>query len=100
MLNIKFPLRNIHKEQTIAEIIDLFPKKKFVLIGDNTQHDLSIYLNAATQFPEKIRYIIIRKVVDKKDDETIIEKAKNTLKNYSTEIFYADEFSFEFSFLN
>ena len=97
-LNIKFPLRNIHKDQTIAEIIDLFPNKQFVLLGDNTQHDLAIYLNAATKFPERIRYIIIRKVVEKKDDEAAIEKARETLKQYPTEIFYANEFSVDFSF--
>jgi phosphatidate phosphatase APP1 len=96
--NIKFPLRNIHKDETLAELIDLFPGKKFVLIGDNTQHDLAIYLNAAQKYPKNIRYIIIRKVVEKQGDDIVIAKAKETLKNSITEIFYAKEFSVEFSF--
>jgi phosphatidate phosphatase APP1 len=96
--NIKFPLRNIHKDETLAELLDLFPRKKFVLIGDNTQHDLAIYLNAAQKYPKNIRYIIIRKVVEKQDDELAIAKAKEVLKNSITEIFYAKEFSVEFSF--
>jgi phosphatidate phosphatase APP1 len=98
--NIKFPLRNIHKDETLAEILDLFPEKKFVLIGDNTQHDLAIYLNAAAKYPKNIRYIIIRKVVEKKDDEAVIAKAKETLQGSMTEIFYAKEFSVNFSFTN
>jgi phosphatidate phosphatase APP1 len=96
--NVKFPLRNIHKDETLAELIDLFPRKKFVLIGDNTQHDLAIYLSAAQKFPASIRYIIIRKVVEKKDDEIAIAKAKEALKNSITEIFYAKELSIDFSF--
>jgi phosphatidate phosphatase APP1 len=98
ILNIKFPLRNIHKDETLAELLDLFPEKKFVLIGDNTQHDLAIYLNAAEKYRQNIRYIIIRKVVEKRNDDLVIAKAKEALKNSITEIFYAKELSVDFSF--
>jgi phosphatidate phosphatase APP1 len=96
--NIKFPLRNIHKDETLAELLDLFPGKKFVLIGDNTQHDLAIYLSVAQKYPTNIRYIIIRKVVEKEDDVLALAKAREALKNSMTQIVYAKEFSVDFSF--
>jgi phosphatidate phosphatase APP1 len=96
VMNIKFPAKNIHKNSTLEEILTLFPEKKFILMGDNTQHDLSIYLSAAEKFSEKIRYIIIRKVVHKKADETLIAKAREKLKGSNIRFYYADEFPSSF----
>jgi phosphatidate phosphatase APP1 len=98
MRNIKFPLRNIHKEQTLKNLLALFPQKKFVLMGDNTQYDLLIYLTAAEQFPDNIKYIVIRKVVDKKSDDTLIEKHANQLKINNTTLYYSEKFPFHFQF--
>jgi phosphatidate phosphatase APP1 len=97
IMNIKFPPKNIHKTTTLEEILTLFPDKKFVLMGDNTQHDLSIYLSVAVKFGERIRCIIIRKVVDRHADQAVIEKAKETLSKNNIALYYADEFpkSFE-----
>lgn len=92
IMNIKFPPKNIHKTSTLEEILTLFPEKKFVLMGDNTQYDLSIYLSAAEKFKGRIRYIIIRKVVEKKADETLIAMARETLKANNIGFYYADEF--------
>jgi phosphatidate phosphatase APP1 len=97
--NIKFPLRNIHKEQTLKDILVLFPRKKFVLMGDNTQHDLSIYLEAAAQFPQHIRYIIIRKVINnKREDEALLQKYEAKLKENNIRLYYADQFPYDISF--
>lgn len=98
IFNIKFPLRNIHKEQMIVNIISLFPEKKFVLMGDNTQHDLSIYLAAAEKYPTNIRYILIRKVVDRKADLTLIRKTEPKLKANGITLYYSVEFPEEFRF--
>jgi phosphatidate phosphatase APP1 len=97
IMNIKFPPKNIHKTTTLDEIFTLFPDKKFVLMGDNTQHDLSIYLSTAEKFGERIRCIIIRKVVDRVADQAAIDKAKETLTKNNIALYYADEFpkSFE-----
>ena len=90
--NIKFPLRNIHKEQTLEEILSLFPDKKFVLMGDNTQHDLAIYLKAAEKFPDKISSIVIRKVIHQKEDQVLIKKNINKLNADNIKLYYAEEF--------
>jgi phosphatidate phosphatase APP1 len=97
VMNVKFPPKNIHKVTTLEELLSLFPEKKFILMGDNTQHDLSIYLTAAEKFSERIQYIIIRKVIEKKSDALLIEKSRMKLKENKVGFYYADEFpdSFE-----
>ena len=92
VMNVKIPPKNIHKTSMLEEILSMFPEKKFILMGDNTQHDLSIYLTAAEKYYESIRYIIIRKVVERKSDEVLIAKAKEKLKKNNITIYYADEF--------
>lgn len=92
VMNIKFPPANTHKISTLEELLTLFPEKKFILMGDNTQHDLTIYLSMAEKFGNSIQYIIIRKVVEKKADDLLIEKAKEKLKVNNVGLYYADEF--------
>lgn len=93
--NRKFPLLSIHKEETIAAIIELFPTKKMVLVGDNTQQDLSIYLEAAKKYPGRIATIIIAKVVRRMEDERLIDSYKDVLANgvrlvYSEKVLYTE----------
>jgi phosphatidate phosphatase APP1 len=96
VMNVKIPPRNIHKTTTLEEILSLFPEKKFILMGDNTQHDLSIYLTAAEKYSKSIRSIIIRKVVERKSDETLINKARERLKDSKIGFYYAAEFPHAF----
>ena len=91
-MNVKFPPKNIHKVTTLEELLAMFPEKKFILMGDNTQHDLPIYLTAAEKFSDQVQYIIIRKVVEKKSDELLIEKSREKLKETKVGFYYADEF--------
>jgi len=46
----------------IARILNVFPNQQFVLIGDNSQQDPSIYTSVATKYPQKIFAIFIRNV--------------------------------------
>ena len=92
VMNVKFPPKGIHKTITMEEILGLFPGKKFILMGDNTQQDVSIYLSAAEKFRDSIRCIIIRRVIDKKSDEVLIAKAQGHLKANGIRFYYADEF--------
>lgn len=92
VMNIKFPPQNTHKTNTLEEILTMFPGKKFILMGDNTQHDVSIYLTVAEKYSSSIQYIIIRKVVEKKSDEALIIKASEKLAQNNIGFYYADEF--------
>lgn len=94
--NIKFPFRNVHKQKTLDDILKMFPDKKIVLMGDNTQNDLPIYLEASEKFPENVQYILIRKVIEKKSDEALIQKHTNLLKKNNIKLHYSDSFPREF----
>jgi phosphatidate phosphatase APP1 len=73
--------KHSHKMNTLSKIMELFPNKKFVLLGDNTQKDLSIYLRLADMFPDRIRYIIIRKVREREKDLPVLHQARERLQN-------------------
>ena len=92
VMNVKIPPKNTHKVTTLEELLHLFPDKRFILMGDNTQQDVPIYLSAAEKFGDRIQFIIIRKVVKKKSDEAIIAKAREKLKQNNIAFYYADEF--------
>jgi phosphatidate phosphatase APP1 len=94
LLNIKFPPKNIHKSTTLEELFLLFPEKKFVLMGDNTQHDLSIYLSMVEKFGRSIKSIIIRRVVEKREDLELIQKSSAALQTNGIQLYYADQFRF------
>ena len=72
--------REIHKTRMLQEILQMFPKKRYFLLGDNTQLDLKIYLKIAEQYPNNIRYIIIRKVLGKSHSESYLNETTERLK--------------------
>ena len=81
-----------HKMTMLSKIMELFPNKKYVLIGDNTQKDLTIYLDLAEEYPDKIRYIIIRKVRERKSHDMVLAEAKVTLAKHNIGLYYEEEF--------
>jgi phosphatidate phosphatase APP1 len=96
LFNLKFPPKNVHKTTILEELMDFLPDKKFVLMGDNTQYDLSIYLSMVQKFGHRINSIIIRKVVSRAEDRSIIENARELLKQHDIQLYYADEFPIPF----
>jgi len=58
---------NITVDQKIAQISSIlknFPKRDFILIGDSGERDPEVYRNIADRFPDQIKEIIIRDVID------------------------------------
>jgi len=53
-----------YKIEQINNIIDRYPKHRFVLIGDSGEHDPEVYANIYTLFPNNIKSILIRAVPD------------------------------------
>lgn len=84
--------KNVHKRTMLEKIFELFPDKKYILMGDNTQHDLPIYLEFARLYPNNIRYIIIREVGRKRGDIVLVEKAKEEFSKYNIGLYYDKEF--------
>jgi phosphatidate phosphatase APP1 len=51
-----------HKTLAIEEILDTYPKLRFVLSGDSGEQDPEIYAEIVRRYPERIRAIYIRAV--------------------------------------
>jgi len=84
--------RNAHKLGTLENLMRIFPERKYILVGDNTQHDLSIYLQTAQKFPENIRHIVIRKVYEAETDVDLFGTAKEKLSKLNIQFHYAGSF--------
>jgi phosphatidate phosphatase APP1 len=56
-----------HKQDKIKRLMTLFPKLKFILIGDSGQRDTEIYRQTLHQFPDRILAVYIRKIGEKDD---------------------------------
>lgn len=54
------------KQKEIIDILNAYPTKQFVLIGDGGEHDADIYIEIAQQFPNRIKAIYLRSVKHKK----------------------------------
>lgn len=55
----------------VARILNTFPNQQFVLLGDNSQKDPTIYAAIAKKNPGKVYAVYIRNVNAKKANETI-----------------------------
>ncbi|MCB2207259.1 MAG: DUF2183 domain-containing protein [Bacteroidetes bacterium] len=64
---------HLHKLESIKALLNFFPDIPFVLIGDSSQRDPEIYMQAVSEFPGRIKIIYIRAVGSKQK----IEKTKN-----------------------
>ena len=57
-----FMSRKRNKYNTIKSIFRMFPRRRFILIGDSGEKDPEIYGKIARKFPGQIRRIFIRRV--------------------------------------
>lgn len=88
----KFPSKELHKLTSLNQLIRFFPSKEFILIGDNTQHDLDIYLRMAEKFPQNIKYIIIRKVINRPADDEVVVYITKKLNEQGIILYYGNDF--------
>jgi phosphatidate phosphatase APP1 len=68
-----------HKAFAIRELLDTYPSLPFLLIGDSGEHDLSLYLEAARQYPGRVPVILIRNVSPLHARETLQRKAEENV---------------------
>lgn len=68
-----------HKKETIEKLFKVFPKRKFILVGDSGENDPEIYAYLSRKYPDKVLLIIIRNITDE-DKESLrfkeIDKSK------------------------
>ena len=51
-----------HKKRELNRLVEEFPTIKWVLIGDDGQHDEAIYADVSTRFPDRIAAVAIRQL--------------------------------------
>ena len=65
-----------HKFEKIKHILEFYPNLKYVLLGDDSQHDPFLYETICKIFPVTVKAIYIRKTGNQEK-----EKVSNVLKN-------------------
>jgi phosphatidate phosphatase APP1 len=58
----RLPSRKRGKRRTIERIMDDFPARRFVLVGDSGERDPEVYVSVARRRPRQVAGIIIREV--------------------------------------
>ncbi|GAB5373530.1 hypothetical protein AAMO2058_001760300, partial [Amorphochlora amoebiformis] len=63
-LGLRSRSKNItnHKHSMVTTIINAFPERKFILVGDSGEKDPMIYANIAEHFPNQVEKVYIRRV--------------------------------------
>jgi phosphatidate phosphatase APP1 len=89
---VKSSERDSHKNKMLDQILNFFPDKRYFLVGDNTQNDLRIYLKAAAHHPEKVRHIIIRKVLRNAHEESFLKETIHKLQASNIGFYYGEDF--------
>lgn len=78
--------RNHHKKNSIKKILQLFPGKPLVLIGDSGQKDIEIYQSVCCEFPKHIKAVIIRDIHKRRRNQNL-EKFKTTIIGLSIPVY-------------
>lgn len=74
-----------YKLNTIRQMIEFYPDKPFILIGDSSQEDPEIYAELTALYPKRIQAVYIRNVTrNPKRPESIKELAKRVVEAGST----------------
>ena len=50
------------KWPSLVQILEAFPEREFILVGDTTSHDPSLYAECQRRFPDRIRRIVLREI--------------------------------------
>ena len=51
-----------HKEQSLQRLVDEFPNLKWILVGDDGQHDEDLYRNFVVTHPSRVAAVAIRQL--------------------------------------
>jgi len=73
---------NGHKKASIEFLLRFFPQKKFILVGDNGQKDMEIYLEIVSKFHDRIKGVMIRKL-SYINNEKSIQNFEQQIRNFN-----------------
>lgn len=77
------------KIRAIGKLLDNFPYRKFILVGDSTESDPEIYAQFARSHPNQVHHIVIRNVKDRPMDRHRIKKVLSGLDRSQWTVFNA-----------
>jgi phosphatidate phosphatase APP1 len=60
----RFPSRKRAKRRAIERIMDDFPDRRFLLVGDSGERDPEVYVEVARRRPEQVHGVLIRRLDD------------------------------------
>lgn len=80
--------KNLHKRTILEKLVDLFPGTQFILLGDNTQHDLSIYLDFVRRYPGNVKKVIIREVSSNSSNTLLRQEATSFFASQGIPFYY------------
>ncbi len=69
MLRRLLRIRRRGKTTVIRAIVELFPQRQFILVGDSGEKDPEIYGDIARRFPERVAAIVVRDLPSNRLDE-------------------------------
>nr|WP_271711696.1 App1 family protein [Marinigracilibium pacificum] len=70
---------DFHKFRSIMFVMNLMKDTKFILVGDNSQHDPEIYHEIANKYPDRVKAILIRKYNQKSKRSDELKSLKEDL---------------------
>lgn len=73
------------KKTSLSRILNDFPNKQFICVGDSGEHDFEAYVDLAVTYPGQVKCIYIRVVDDSLsdvDDDNILKEMKRVLKEW------------------
>ena len=70
----RLPSRKRSKRRTIEQIMDDFPARRFVLVGDSGERDPEVYAAIARRRPEQVAGVVIREVPSKASRAKVRER--------------------------
>jgi phosphatidate phosphatase APP1 len=83
----RLPSRKRSKRRTIEQIMDDFPARRFVLVGDSGERDPEVYAAVARRRPEQVAGIMIREVPAKASRRKVRERLAKLARRLPADAF-------------
>ena len=62
-----------HKPAIIEQLLQTYPGRRFILVGDSGEQDPEIYGEIARQYPQQIQHIFIRQASEQHDEARFLQ---------------------------
>jgi len=73
-------VNHAHKKNSIEFLLRFYPQKKFILVGDNGQKDMEVYMQIVQKFHKRIKGVMIRKLPYIKNEKKVVLFEQNMNK--------------------